>query len=381
MDGRVPNDVGRFAVTSVLLVIALVGCAIPELSRVDDVVTDPAAAPGGTSGSSAAQVDTPAAPRRGAAAIAPRAASSAQRGFPFGDVQAEWIPATAWNYDRGRFGESVRAIVIHYTAISYERTLRAFTSPASQVSAHYVVRQDGHVVQMVSENDSAWQAGHWWYNVAGVGIEIELDLLGGTSSSFTPEQYYATAQIACGISARHGVPLDRAHVVGHNEVPGAGKIDPGPTWDWPHFMYLTSLCAPPTASNLRAGFVAQSSFPTLEVEESSTVTVKLRNDGGVAWRKGSSSEVRLGLTGASHDQSLIGDHWPGPERPAVQEEEIVPPGGTATFTLKVRGSVPGEFLLRLRPVVDGVAWLPDLGLYTSIKVREAEKVETMGEVD
>lgn len=380
MDGRVPNDVGRFAVTSILLSIllaGLVGCGIPEGSQVTD---QPAAARGG-SGSSAAQQDTPAAPRRGASAVAPRAVSAAQRGFPFGEPQAEWIPATPWNYDRGRFGESVEFIVIHYTAIDYERTLRAFTIPASGVSAHYVVRQDGHVAQMVSEDDTAWQAGHYWYNVRSIGIEIELDLDRGTSTTFSDAQYYATAALACGIAGRHGIPLDRAHVIGHDQIPLAGKIDPGPTWSWPHFMYLTSLCAPPTASNLRAGFVAQSSFPTLEVEETSTVTVKLRNDGAVAWRKGSSSEVRLGLTGASHDQSLIGDHWPGPERPAVQEEEIVPPGGQASFTLKVRGAVPGEFLLRLRPVVDGVAWLPDLGLYTMVKVREAEKVETLGEVE
>jgi hypothetical protein len=222
---------------------------------------------------------------------------------------------------------------------------------------------------MVSEDDSAWQSGHWFYNVAGVGIEIELDLLGGTSSTFTPEQYYATAQIACGISARHGVPLDRAHVVGHSEVPGAGKIDPGPTWDWPHFMYLTSLCAPPRANDLRASFVAQSLFPDIEVEELSTFSVKLRNDGAAAWRKGGSSEMRLGLVGASRDPVLVGNGWPMPNRPAVQDEEVVPPGGTATFTLNVRGAVPGEFLLRLRPVVDGVAWLPDLGLYTVVNVR------------
>jgi hypothetical protein len=352
-----------------LFVLAIVGCAIPELVATPDAPTVPAAAPGGTSGSSAAEQDASASPPRGAAAVAPRAASSAQRGYPFGDIQAEWLPATPWNYDRGRFGESVKAIVIHYTAISYERTLLTFRTPASEVSAHYVVRQDGHVAQMVSEDDSAWQSGHWFYNVAGVGIEIELDLLGGTSSTFTPEQYYATAQIACGISARHGVPLDRVHVIGHSEVPGTSKIDPGPTWDWPHFMYLTSLCAPPTANNLRASFVAQSSFPDIEVEEPSTFSVQLRNDGAVAWRKGSSSEVRLGLVDASRDPVLVGSGWPMPNRPAVQEEEIVPPGATATFTLNVRGVVPGEFLLRLRPVVDGVAWLPDLGLYTVVTVR------------
>lgn len=378
MNGRVPNDVGRFAVTSILFSIlcaALVGCGVPEAAELTDL---PAAAPGGH-GPSAAQQDTPAAPRRGAAVVPPRAASAAQRGFPFGEPEAQWIPATPWNYDRGRFGEPVQFIVIHYTAIDYERTLRAFTTPSSGVSAHYVVRQDGHVTQMVSEDDTAWQAGHYWYNVRSIGIEIELDLERGTSTAFTPEQYYATAALACGIAARHGIPLDRSRVLGHNEIPLVGKIDPGPTWGWPHFMYLTSLCAPPTASGLRASFVSQTSFPDLEVEEPSTFSVKLRNDGAVAWRKGSSSEVRLGLIGASKDPVLVGNRWPMPDRPAVQEEGIVPPGGTATFTVNVRGVVQGEFLLRLRPVVDGVAWLPDIGLYTVVQVREAAKVEALGE--
>jgi hypothetical protein len=53
----------------------------------------------------------------------------------------------------------------------------------------------------------------------------------------------------------------------------------------------------------------------------------------------------------------------------VQEEAIVPPGATATFSIPVRGGAAGEHLLRLRPVVDGAAWLPDLGLYTVVKVR------------
>ncbi|MGH2378731.1 MAG: N-acetylmuramoyl-L-alanine amidase [Candidatus Limnocylindria bacterium] len=371
---------GRIAFTSALLIV-LIGCGVAEAPPPPAAeVALPEAAPGGTSGSSAALQDLPPARPRGAAEVAPRAASAAQRGFPFGEARAEWIPATPWNYDRGRFGEPVRFIVIHYTAISYERTLRAFTSPASRVSAHYVVRHDGHVTQMVSEDDTAWQAGHYWYNVRSVGIEIEL-APGESNDAFTPEQYYATAALACGISARHGVPLDRVHVVGHNEIPRTGKIDPGPTWGWPHFMYLTSLCAPPTAGGLRAGFVSQTAFPDLATDEFATFSVTLRNDGAVAWRKGTSSEVRLGLVGASGDPALVGHRWPMPDRPAVQEEELVPPGGTATFTLTVRGGTPGEFLLRLRPVVDGVAWLPDLGLYTIVQVHDLDKVGAAGALD
>lgn len=357
---------GRIAFISTLLVV-VVGCNAPAAQDAPPAEV-PAAAPGGTSGSSAAVQSADAAPPRGAAAVAPRAASAAQRGFPFGEPRAEWIPATPWNYDRGRFGERVEYIVIHYTAISYDRTLRAFQSPGSQVSAHYVVRHDGHVAQMVSEDDTAWQAGHGWYNEHSVGIEIEL-APGESNSAFTAEQYYATAALACGISARHGVPLDRVHVVGHNEIPGTGKIDPGPTWGWPHFMWLTSLCAPPSAAGLHARFVAQSPYLDIPAGATGTVSVTLRNTGTVAWRKGTNTEVRLGIPDDDPRPAYLAAGWPMPERPAVQAEDLVAPGGTATFTFAVKSVLPGTYTIPLRPVVDGVTWLEDQGIHTVVTVR------------
>ena len=297
---------------------------------------------------------------------APPARSLTAIRFPY-VAQAEWLPSQT-NYDEGRGGAAVNWIVLHYTDISYARTLKAFSIPASNVSAHYVVRGDGHIAQVVGEADTAWHAGNYWFNQRSIGIELELDHI--TNPFFTAEQYYAAAALACAISARQGVPLDRTHVVGHNEVPGSNHSDPGPTWDWPHFMYLTSLCAPPNAATVHASFVSESAFPSVAENESASISIELRNTGGTAWRKGTDQEARLGVRDNSPDLAFLADGWPTPDRPAVQTEEIVPPGATATFTFAVKSELPGTYVLPLRGVVDGGAWMDDMGLYAKVTVRK-----------
>jgi hypothetical protein len=53
----------------------------------------------------------------------------------------------------------------------------------------------------------------------------------------------------------------------------------------------------------------------------------------------------------------------------VQREEIVPPGETATFSFKVKAALQGTFVVPLRGVVDGGAWMDDLGMFTVVTVR------------
>jgi N-acetyl-anhydromuramyl-L-alanine amidase AmpD len=300
----------------------------------------------------------------------PRAASAARSApefrFPY-VPQVEWLPTpTNYWYGRGEDG-AARLIVIHYTDISYARTLRAFSIRASDVSSHYVIRGDGHIAQIVGEDSTAWHAGNVWYNLNSVGIELELDAR--TNPVFRAEQYYAAAALSCAIAARHGIPLDRRHVIGHNEVPGTDHTDPGPTWNWPHFMWLLSLCAPPTAATVRASFVSQSPYPEIAAAETATVSVVLRNTGSTAWRKGTSQEARLGIPDNRRGLEFLAKDWLAPERPAVQTEDLVPPGGTATFTFAVQGTLPGKFVIPLRGVIDGGAWMNELGIYTVVTVR------------
>ena len=307
----------------------------------------------------------PVAPAADAARAVPVARSLTPIAFPY-VAQAEWIP-TQTNYDEGRDGAAVDYVVIHYTQISYARTLKAFSIRASNVSAHYVIRGDGHIAQVVGEADTAWHAGNYWFNQHSIGIELELDQI--SNPFFTAEQYYAAAALVCAISGRHDIPLDRTRVIGHNEVPGSNHSDPGPTWGWPHFMYLTSLCAPPNAATVHASFVAETPFPVVAAGQSAAVSITLKNTGATAWRKGTPQEARLGIRDNRTDLTYLADGWPTADRPAVQAEDIVPPGGIATFTFTLRASAPGTYRLNLRGVIDGGAWMDDLGLFTMITVR------------
>jgi hypothetical protein len=53
----------------------------------------------------------------------------------------------------------------------------------------------------------------------------------------------------------------------------------------------------------------------------------------------------------------------------VQDLAVVPSGATTTFTFRVRGVRPGTFSLHLRPVIDGITWMEDEGVYMVVAVR------------
>lgn len=315
-------------------------------------------------GGAAPFLDLAAAPADAPRAVPPARAAASTR-FPY-EAQPESLVTPTTNHWDGRRGVALEYVVIHYTVITYQQTLRAFNTRSSNVSAHYVVRGDGHIAQLVHEADTAWHSGNYLYNLNSIGIELELNTR--TNPFFREQQYHAAAALTCGAAARWGFPLDRAHVVGHDEVPGATHTDPGPTWNWPHFMWLLSLCAPPNASTVRAAFVSQTPYPEIAANDVGAVSIVLRNTGATAWRKGTAQEARLGIAGNDAKLAFLGDGWVAPDRPAVQTEDIVPPGATATFTFAVKGKLPGTYRLALRGVVDGGAWMDDLGLFAEITV-------------
>lgn len=313
-------------------------------------------------GAYVAEVPADDAPR---AAPPARAAAAAMR-FPY-EPQPESLIKSTTNHWEGRRGVALEYVVIHYTVITYQQTLRAFNTRASNVSAQYVVRGDGHIAQLVDEADTAWHSGNYTFNLNSIGIELELNEY--TNPAFREEQYLAAAALTCGAAKRWGFPLDRTHVLGHNEIPGSTHTDPGPTWSWPHFMWLVSLCAPPNASSVRAAFVSQTPYPEIAADERGAVSIVLRNTGATAWRKGTPQEARLAVAGNDPKLAFLGDGWIAPDRPAVQSEDVVPPGGTATFTFAVKSVLPGTYRVALRGVVDGGAWMDELGLFTEITVR------------
>ncbi|WP_374713057.1 golvesin C-terminal-like domain-containing protein [Symbiobacterium terraclitae] len=154
---------------------------------------------------------------------------------------AAWVPAHSSNYTVSNRESTypINYIVIHVTQGSYAGTISWFQNPSSNVSAHYVIRSsDGAVTQMVREKDIAWHAGNWTYNTQSIGIEHE----GWVSSCtwFTDAMYRSSAALARNIALKYGIPMNRNHIIGHNEVPGATHTDPGSCWDWNYYMSLVT---------------------------------------------------------------------------------------------------------------------------------------------
>jgi N-acetyl-anhydromuramoyl-L-alanine amidase len=99
-----------------------------------------------------------------------------------------------------------------------------------QVSAHFVVRRDGELLQFVSCEQRAWHAGRSLWrgreNCNDWSIGIELEGLEGLT--FEAAQYRQLARLLLALARRY--PL--TEVVGHEHVAPGRKADPGPGFDW-----------------------------------------------------------------------------------------------------------------------------------------------------
>ncbi|SEH01251.1 N-acetylmuramoyl-L-alanine amidase [Nonomuraea solani] len=154
---------------------------------------------------------------------------------------AAWAPAHSSNYavSNRPTSDAIDRIVIHVAQGTYAGTISWFqTGPRpNPTSAHYVVRSsDGAVTQTVREKDRAFHAGS--YNRRSVGIEHEGYV--DNASWFTDTMYRSSAALTRNIASRYGIPLDRTHIVGHNQVPGATHTDPGGHWNWTKYMQFVT---------------------------------------------------------------------------------------------------------------------------------------------
>ncbi|MGW2463219.1 N-acetylmuramoyl-L-alanine amidase [Streptomyces sp. NPDC001356] len=151
---------------------------------------------------------------------------------------ARWVGASAANYRVADRPSDYRVdrVVIHVTQGGYASAVKVFRDPGHGAAAHYIVRKDGRVTQLVRELDVAFHAGNREYNERSVGIEHEGFV--EDASSFTAAMYASSARLTAAICARYGMPVDREHVIGHVEVPGTDHTDPGRFWDWDRYMRL-----------------------------------------------------------------------------------------------------------------------------------------------
>ena len=128
-------------------------------------------------------------------------------------------------------------LVLHYTGMKNAvAALDRMCDAGSQVSAHYMVDEDGEVFRLVDEADRAWHAGvAFWrgetdINARAIGVELvnpghEFDY-----RAFPPPQMAALSGLCRDILARHDIPA--RNVVGHSDIAPRRKTDPGELFDW-----------------------------------------------------------------------------------------------------------------------------------------------------
>lgn len=163
---------------------------------------------------------------------------------------ARWVAASEANWRRADRPDDYRIdrVVIHVTQGSFASAVRVFQDPGHGAAAHYVVRKDGHVAQMIRELDVAYHAGNRSYNERSIGIEHEGFV--DRPKDLTTAMYESSARLTAAICGRYGIPMDREHIIGHVEVPGTDHTDPGPHWDWDRYLKLVrrAATARPTGS-------------------------------------------------------------------------------------------------------------------------------------
>ena len=140
-------------------------------------------------------------------------------------------------------GRTINRVVIHITdgGARIDGPISWFQNPESRVSAHYIVGQDGEVVQMVRDNDIAWHANS--ANGDSIGIEhcARAPRPGSDAGIFpTPVQYEASAALVSWLCEQYAIPMDREHILGHSEADPhtSHAACPNSVWDWDYYMEI-----------------------------------------------------------------------------------------------------------------------------------------------
>ena len=116
---------------------------------------------------------------------------------------------------------------LEFSAHPYYETLREL-----KVSAHFLIRRDGGLIQLVPCGKRAWHAGaSSWRgrercNDFSVGVELE----GVDDQTYPDRQYARLAELLAALRGRYPI----VDIVGHSDIAPDRKTDPGPAFDWGH---------------------------------------------------------------------------------------------------------------------------------------------------
>lgn len=294
-----------------------------------------------------------------------------------------------------RSKKQIRTIVIHATeGGSLVGNVWWLSGGHSDGSAHYVISRDGSIVQLVHLSDIAWHAGNWATNVHSVGVEH----VGETydPAGFTAAEYESSARLVAWLVRRYEIPVDRAHIIGHAQVPdpndpsqsgGASHhTDPGPHWKWDYYLRLVKRYAFPERFEIKLDGTTLDGPETLTGVEPWRITTKGAKarradfyvDGELLWSDSRAPFAFAGGRGWNTTQVSNGVHTlsvrvTGAGRPAVKRWRVkVVNHDFALTTSKLRAWQKVRGVLVVHANVRGAKTM-GIGLYVDGKVKSRDR--------
>ncbi len=165
----------------------------------------------------------------------PKGVADAKMFTPDSSIASDVIPSV--NFGERAGGRQPDMIVLHYTGMpDVEGAIAQLCTAGTEVSAHYIVLEDGRIVQCVPESMRAWHAGvSAWageddINSCSIGVEIVNRGHDWGYPDFPLRQIAAVIALCRGIMLRRKVPSHR--VLGHSDVAPGRKKDPGEKFPW-----------------------------------------------------------------------------------------------------------------------------------------------------
>ena len=165
---------------------------------------------------------------------------------------ARYIPSA--NCDERPAGCAIELLVVHHISLPPGKfggpgIIELFTNrldpaahpyyaavAASRVSAHFLIRRDGELIQFVPCARRAWHAGEssWKGRARCNDFSIGIELEGTGATPFTEAQYERLAKVTRVLAARYPI----GDIAGHSDIAPGRKSDPGPTFDWARYRAM-----------------------------------------------------------------------------------------------------------------------------------------------
>ena len=142
-------------------------------------------------------------------------------------ISTEWVGTVNFNLRKPNF------VIIHHTAQdSLQQTINTFTKPTANVSAHYIIADDGKIVHMLNDYLRAWHAGisSWGKNtdINSASIGIELDNNG--KETFSDLQINSLLALLTKLKKDYNIPAE--NFIGHSDIAPTRKKDPSAFFPW-----------------------------------------------------------------------------------------------------------------------------------------------------